>query len=879
MNNLSKCSNCKAMFEDMDGLKNHIKISPSCLNSLKKSVTNQRDMISRQSSIQYNSPNSARGRADSRERSYSRGRSDSRGHSYSRSHSRSHSRGRSYSRQRSRERSDSRSRTNTRRRADSRERANSRGRTDTEDLSKIMCRFEFSANGCDKKGCQYMHPYKNMRSNQNNKMQPYESRTQTRQMQPYESQTQTRQMQPYESRTQTRQMQVVNNQQRGTIGKTDMMNSIFCNISGTSTGNYMAREVITIERVHSSQESSKTPRQVYERISGFRESGYQQKEQEQKPYESRQIQQSKMIGDGRNDAVLAYISEDEELCKEYMENGISKMLIENANYKNNKKTQSAIQSIIRSQNVSLCFLVDSTGSMSPYIDGIKKQIKDIIKKIENSNCRIFGFAFVGYRDWDHKENQYSILDFTTDINKFNNFLSGVRTIGGTDLPEDVIGGLNKAINNISWPEESSSRIIFHIGDYPPHGKHYHTHEMRDNYPTGHPDDKPLPLLFSELRSKNIIYYFGQVTEYCTKMIEIFTKHYGSEIKSYDTKNPSNITLSVIDSVSKSVSISNQKIMTSMKNSGGKDRTYTIDRNEPDFNELPVYDGMMIVYELPNEVNEIVSFSKFKENSKKCRLQIANNPFDKGGVRLAYHGRAIYYDKSNGTKTKDEIVLKEFIRKPLSSSLEKNRYASELEVQTVASKLALMFNTELDKVMNSMYKLKFLMIKICQIKYPNGNSRFMFLEKKFQFNGSEMMKYTNNVNYIVDESTLDDDGKYRLKLLLAFSHFTYDITNGYLLVNDLQGITTEKNKKRILLLTDPAISCKDLRFGVTNLGEDSINAFFDRHRCNDFCRALKLTQYKSSSKSLTNQLSSSRRTSSQIQPSLSSQIESSFTEMD
>ncbi len=51
--------------------------------------------------------------------------------------------------------------------------------------------------------------------------------------------------------------------------------------------------------------------------------------------------------------------------------------------------------VSRAQNVSICFLLDTTGSMSSYISGVKEQIIDIVERVEKSGCGIEGLAFVG----------------------------------------------------------------------------------------------------------------------------------------------------------------------------------------------------------------------------------------------------------------------------------------------------------------------------------------------------------------------------------------------------------------------------------------------------------------------------------------------------
>ena len=54
-----------------------------------------------------------------------------------------------------------------------------------------------------------------------------------------------------------------------------------------------------------------------------------------------------------------------------------------------------------------------------------------------------------------------------------------------------------------------------------------------------------------------------------------------------------------------------------------------------------------------------------------------------------------------------------------------------------------------------------------------------------------------------------------KSLAAFSRWTYEVTDGYLMIVDLQGVLTSQG----YILTDPVILCEDItKFGKTNLGK-------------------------------------------------------------
>ena len=103
------------------------------------------------------------------------------------------------------------------------------------------------------------------------------------------------------------------------------------------------------------------------------------------------------IADGNLDLVAAYknLSVEEKsglkaLSPVFVETAVSKAKID---------VEEVAALIKRTQNVSICFLLDTTGSMGPYVTGIKDQIIQIVADVQASNCVIAGLAFVGYKDW------------------------------------------------------------------------------------------------------------------------------------------------------------------------------------------------------------------------------------------------------------------------------------------------------------------------------------------------------------------------------------------------------------------------------------------------------------------------------------------------
>ena len=92
------------------------------------------------------------------------------------------------------------------------------------------------------------------------------------------------------------------------------------------------------------------------------------------------------------------------------------------------------------------------------------------------------------------------------------------------------------------------------------------------------------------------------------------------------------------------------------------------------------------------------------------------------------------------------------------------------------------------------------------------------------------KQNNNWCYVNEE--------YFSNLLDAFSHWTYVIIEGCLIVVDLQGI--KENDQ--FILSNPSIHCIEPKFGRTNIGETGIKQFFKTHRCGSVCEVMKLPKY-------------------------------------
>jgi Mg-chelatase subunit ChlD len=118
--------------------------------------------------------------------------------------------------------------------------------------------------------------------------------------------------------------------------------------------------------------------------------------------------------------------------------------------------------------VEVAFVLDTTGSMGGLIDGAKRRIWSIARRIGEGQPRPdLRIAIVGYRD---RGDEYvtRVHDLTGDMDLVYQSLMAFQAGGGGDTPEHVSAALDDAVNRVSWSRGPALRMIFLVGDAPPH---------------------------------------------------------------------------------------------------------------------------------------------------------------------------------------------------------------------------------------------------------------------------------------------------------------------------------------------------------------------------------------------------------------------------
>ena len=122
----------------------------------------------------------------------------------------------------------------------------------------------------------------------------------------------------------------------------------------------------------------------------------------------------------------------------------------------------------RPPRVEVAFVLDTTGSMGGLIEGAKRRIWSIARRIGEGRPRPdLRIALVGYRDLGD-EYVTRIHDLTGDMDEVYQGLSVFAAGGGGDGPEHVSRALHDAVHRVAWTPGPGLRIIFLVGDAPPH---------------------------------------------------------------------------------------------------------------------------------------------------------------------------------------------------------------------------------------------------------------------------------------------------------------------------------------------------------------------------------------------------------------------------
>ncbi|OMJ65255.1 hypothetical protein SteCoe_38688 [Stentor coeruleus] len=478
--------------------------------------------------------------------------------------------------------------------------------------------------------------------------------------------------------------------------------------------------------------------------------------------------------------------------------------------------------------LDICFCIDGTGSMGGIINSVKQCIVQVSDKISLStgmNCR---FALVVYRDYCDGEMRTQVWDFT-DSSALSSYLGEVNAYGGGDTSEDCFGGLLASIERVRWA--SPSKAIVWMGDAPQHGTEYNG-GFDDSHSAGDPSGVTTSMIFKKLNEKNIVLVFCKLASFTDAMIaqmKLEVVPYGDNIfLQYNLEGDmaTFLTITMHTTASMTAGYDSHK-----HHKLGKEKDYTL--THATWKIDPLWNT--------EEECKILSFKAFDGgdmhplldllmdgagvSERKSKINITNNPFEKGEMRLAYLGKIT----EKGGYFKKEVkkgVVKESRYEGRHNS--RKVLIDQAHVQAVAQFMAEEFTIALKNI-SVTKKVMYVPVEILHIPSRSSGKNYFSLEPYLE---GKYIKFNNNNGFVNKEIEAMHP------LLQTFTHFTYHYTSGILMVVDVQGVINDEYYK----LTDPAIHTADSKKILrdpTNLGTGGMSAFFASHVCNRFCQILKL----------------------------------------
>lgn|GEM_PF-310803 len=121
----------------------------------------------------------------------------------------------------------------------------------------------------------------------------------------------------------------------------------------------------------------------------------------------------------------------------------------------------------RGQSLDLVICLDTTESMVPYIEDIRRGLAPILQKraSEYSSCRIGLVLYKDYWPDDYISQKYP---FTADIAEIMKPIKEARIEGGRDIPEALFEALYSAVADFDW--KADKRDIIFLTDAAPHAR-------------------------------------------------------------------------------------------------------------------------------------------------------------------------------------------------------------------------------------------------------------------------------------------------------------------------------------------------------------------------------------------------------------------------
>ena len=138
-------------------------------------------------------------------------------------------------------------------------------------------------------------------------------------------------------------------------------------------------------------------------------------------------------------------------------------------------------------HLDLVFCVDLTGSMEPFLLAAQRHMVAILSSLASTNQADLRVGVCGYRDYSEVETTTQCFPLNTDLQTTQSVLRQLQAFSpadNQDAAEAVFAGLLECVA-MEW-REHAYRIVFLVGDAPPHGCGANSEPYPDRWPNCDP---------------------------------------------------------------------------------------------------------------------------------------------------------------------------------------------------------------------------------------------------------------------------------------------------------------------------------------------------------------------------------------------------------
>lgn len=486
--------------------------------------------------------------------------------------------------------------------------------------------------------------------------------------------------------------------------------------------------------------------------------------------------------------------------------------------------------------IQVAFLLDATGSMTcgAIIDNVKSTITQLCTHLGSVSSLDTAVGFVAYRDYNDT-TRFEKCDFTSNTSEFITKLSAVKAEGGGDEAEDVLGGFDQVINHLSWgPRNETIHVVVFMGDAPGHGLWDRAGPIKigDHHPEGDKFGLTVEKVCAKLLQQNITLAFLKVNAKTDYMIKLFDREMtngGMAVIQEQYQDVASCRDSVERLLFAASSVSCTTGTTTTAGGGGASGGKVVKRDVPkkektnfDPEKAKIKGTLMVQQSMALSATSALKVAMDllrARSAKELNLRETSQTemvievpwFSCGGVRFAHIAHF----------NTDKVVAKDF----QWGDDDVMRHLDEFRSTLIAQALAFLFCSKL-----SINPEKFSYVQSQIFVASSGTPAHPHLVKHYSvetFVEGEFIKFNSNGGYV--------NAAY--EMAQAFSHFTYHVCDGKLMVLDLQGWFDNVTKK--YLLTDPALVTEDYSLlpTATNMGKDAMHDFLKVHKCGPLCQSL------------------------------------------